>query len=230
MPISSPTDESKGQEIVGRVETGDALLHVQRETLRSLDFTNALMVAATILMAIGTMFSAWTSWRVARLTRDFYSTSNRPYLGVASIKLDRSNPERPASWIEFRNFGNIPSEQTVIEVSTLVNGRLVKDILGLQHVVLSLGLLSPEAPYFFGAMFPPQYLQSVENGSTKLVVIIESTYRDMGGRLHCYHMRYAYVAFLDKYDPDGGSSACTAEMPVYSAKTVWERVVPRAKN
>jgi hypothetical protein len=43
-------------------------------------------------------------------------------------------------------------------------------------------------------------------------------------------MRYAYAWFFDKYDPDGGGSACTGEMPVYSPKTIWETVVTGVKN
>jgi hypothetical protein len=74
-------------------------------------------------------------------------------------------------------------------------------------------------------MFPPQYLHSVTSGSARLVVIVEATYRDLDTHLHCYRMRYGYVSFLDKYDPDGGSSTCTATMPTYSSQTIWDKVV-----
>ncbi len=217
-----PRDTEK--EIAGSDKTEEALLHVQRETLRSLDFTNMLMVTATVLMAIGTSFSAWTSWRVAQLTADFDATSNRPYLGVASLKMDATDPTRPASWIEFRNFGNLPAEQTAIGVSTRIDGHTVADALGLGHVVLSLGVLSPGTPFDFGAFFPPQYLSDVKSGKSRLVIAVESTYKDADGHLHCFEMRYAYAAFLDKYDPDGGGSACTNGMPQYSPETTWEKI------
>jgi hypothetical protein len=223
-------NEPRNDEVAGLSKTGNALLRAQRETLRSLDFTNALMVAATVLMAIGTIFSAWTSWQIARLTGDFYSTSNRPYVGVASIRLNRSDQAQPGSWIEFRNFANMPAEQTVIDVSTQINGNVIANTLGARHVVLSLGIMSPEAPYFFGATFPPQYLQSIMNGKARLTVVVKATYKDIGGHLHCYHMRYAYAWFFDKYDPDGGGSACTGQMPSYNPQTVWDKVVTGTKN
>lgn len=218
------------KQIAGTEKTESALLHAQRETLRSLDFTNMLMVTATILMAIGSSFSAWTSWRVAQLTADFDATSNRPYLGVGSLKLDATDPTRPKSWIEFRNFGNLPAEQTVIGVSTRIDGQTVADALGLRHLVLSLGVLSPATPYNFGAFFPPQYLSAVKSGKSRLTIGVESTYKDADGRLHCFEMRYAYAAFLDKFDPDGGGSDCTAGMPQYSPETTWEKVSTDDKN
>jgi len=211
-------------------KTEDALLHAQREALRSLDLTNMLMVTATVLMAITSIVSAWTSWRVTQLTADFDSTSNRPYLGVASIKLDATDTSRPTSWIELRNFGNLPAEQTAIGVSTRIDGHTVTDALGLQKVALSLGVLSPASPYNFGAIFPPQYLSAVKGGSSRLVLAVQATYRDADGHLRCYEMQYAYVAFLDKYDPDGGGSDCKDGMPQYNPQTTWEKVVTGEKH
>jgi len=209
----------------------EALLSAQRETQRSLDVTTMLMIAATVLMAIGSSFSAWTSWRVVQLTADFDATYNRPYLGVASIKLDASDPARPKSWIEFRNFGNLPAEQTAIGVSNRIDGHPVSDALtGLQKVVLSLGVLSPASPYNFGALFPPQYLNAIRSGSSRLVLAVDATYTDADGHLRCYQMQYAYIASLDKYDPDGGGSDCKDGMPRYNPETTWEKVVGAGKN
>lgn len=225
MPSHSDEREIKGLE-----KTEDALLHAQSETLRSLDVTNMLMVTATVLMAITSAFSAWTSWRVVQLTADFDSSSNRPYLGVASVKLDTSDPAHPKSTFELRNFGNLPAEQTAIGVSTQIDGQAITSPLGLQRIVLSLGVLSPSAPYNFNFAFSPQYLSLVKSGKAHLVVNVEATYRGGDGRLHCYENRYGYVAQFDKYDPDGGSSECSNGMPMYSPQTTWENVVRDATH
>lgn len=180
MPEGAERKNSERREIASLHKGQDTILSVQRETLKSLDLTSMLMVAATVLMAIVTTFSAWTSWRVAHLTQEFYSTPNRPYLGVASMRLDRSDPDRPTAWVEFRNFGNMPAEEGVIDVASAINGNIVADPMGKRHVVLSLGVLSPDAPYFFGAMFPAQFLKPVLSGSAKLVVMIEATYKRFG--------------------------------------------------
>lgn len=42
-------------------------------------------------------------------------------------------------------------------------------------------------------------------------------------------MRYAYVSFLDKFDPDGGSSACKGAMPAYSSRTTIDSIVGSEK-
>jgi hypothetical protein len=43
-------------------------------------------------------------------------------------------------------------------------------------------------------------------------------------------MQYAYVAFLDKYDPDGGGSDCKDGMARYNPEATWEKITAGGKN
>ncbi len=140
------------------------------------------------------------------------------------MRLDRSDPDLPTAWVEFRNFGNMPAEESVIDVASEIKGNVVADPLGKRQVVCRSACFSPDAPYFFGAMVPSQYLKPVLSGSAKLVVMIEAKYNDIDLRPHCYQTRNAYMSFPDKFDPDGGSSSsCNDAMPTYSSRTTIDR-------
>ncbi len=91
-------------------------------------------------------------------------------------------------------------------------------------------MLSPASPYNFGALFPPEYLSPIRSGRSKLVLAVDATYRDADGHLRCYEMQYAYVAFLDKYDPDGGGSDCKDGMARYNPEATWEKITAGGKN
>jgi hypothetical protein len=211
--------DSFEKEIEGLNRTEKRILSAQRAARRTQEITNLLMVAATVLMAVATAFSALASWRMARVATDIFQASERPYVGVESIRLDANNPSGPTSWVVFKNFGSVPADRTVIDVSTSIDGHLVTGGLGEQHVVMSLGVLTPETTYLFGALFPRNYASAVVTGKSRIVVSVRAHYRDAPGKHYCFQMDYIYYWPLKKYDPAGGSNRCTGDMPNYSNET-----------
>lgn len=200
-------------------QTDTGILSAQRKALRAQDLTNVLMVVATSLMAIATAFGAFASWRMARVAGDIFTASERPYIGVQSIRLDAHNGAQPVSWITFKNFGSVPADRAVIDVSTSIDGRPITGGLGKKHVVLSLGVLTPQTRYLFGALFPAQYAQAVLDGRSEIVVSVKAGYMDAAEHRYCFAMNYIYYWPLKKYDPAGGSNECAGDAPVYSDRT-----------
>jgi hypothetical protein len=218
------------KEVADLSQTERKILSSQRKALHAQDITNLLMVAATVLMALATAFCALASWRMARISRDFFQAAERPYFGISSIWLDINNPTEPTSWVQFKNFGSIPADRTVIDVSTSIGGRPVlggalRAGMGTNHVVMSLGELTPQTTYLFGAMFPPQYAKAVADGSSALVVSVKASYMDAPGRRYCFDMNYIYYWPLKKYDPAGGSNDCDSGSPTYSDATTLSRLM-----
>jgi hypothetical protein len=215
--------DSVGQEIEGLRRTEKNILSTQRKALRAQDLTNILMVAATTLMAVATLFGALASWRMARVASDIFRVSERPYVGVESIRLDTTDAAQPASWVVFKNFGNVPADKTVIDVSTSIDGHLQLGGLGRKHVVMSLGVLTPRTTYLFGALFPPRFIKAVTAGKSTIIVSVNTSYRDAAKKRYCFEMNYIYYWPLKKYDPAGGSDECNGNAPVYRDEMTLSR-------
>jgi hypothetical protein len=229
--VNQPEQHETVEEELERLRrTEQGILSVQRKALRAQDLTNLLMVAATLLMAVATAFSALSSWRMARVTAGIFLASDRPYLGVESVDLDLSNAAEPTSWIKFKNFGSVPADRSVIDVSSSIDGHPVLGGaafagLGTQHVVMSLGVLTPQTEYRFGALFPPQFAKPVADGKSRIIVSVGASYRDTSGQHFCYAMDYIYYWPLKKYDPAGGSNKCADDAPVYSDDTTLSHLM-----
>ena len=73
---------------------------VQRlsDVLRFTDFMTAMMVVATI-------FSAFATWRTARVTDLLFTIAERPYIGVERVAVDSVDAEFARLMIDCRNFG-----------------------------------------------------------------------------------------------------------------------------
>jgi hypothetical protein len=128
---------------------------------------------------------------------------------------------RDSDWIH--QSGYVPADLVAIDISTWVNGHAVPGGLGKPHLIMSLGLLAPNAPCYLAAIFPPKYVSAIEHGASKTVVSVRTSYKDATGRLYCFRMNYMYYAPLRKYDPEGGGTDCTSDAPAYSEATTHER-------
>lgn len=219
MPDRQQPRESVEQEIGQLQRTEQSILSTERRALHAQDLTNILMVMATVLMAVATGFGAYASWQMARVATDLFLASERPYLGVESIRLDTTDPAEPGSWITFKNVGNIPADRAVIDVSTSIDGSVVPGGLGQKHVVMSLGVLTPQTTYKFSALFPPYFAQRIVDGKSKILVSVKASYGDAAARHYCFEMNFIYYWPLKKYDPAGGSNECRGAEPVYSDET-----------
>jgi len=172
------------------------------------EFMGAMMVVATILMACATGLSAWATWRSEQIARHVFAISDRPYIGIESVRLNVDDPRLPYALLDYRNFGRIPAENAVIEVWASIDGQIVsfeptrKDV---HKAKLKLGALSPATSYLFAAYFPPQYTAAILAGSSDLSVEVIVTYSGSLQEPYCYRMNFHYFAPLRSFDPSGGS-------------------------
>jgi hypothetical protein len=195
------------------------LRNIQREVgqaetrvLRLQDQMAIMMLAATVLMAVATGLSAWATWRYEEITRRIFAISDRPYVGVQGINLRLDDPKMPCAVLDYRNYGDLPAEHSMIQAWASVDGKVVSfDPLrrGLgPKVKLDLGTLSPHTPHLFGAYFPPQYTEPILKGDANLELTIIVAYKDAAEVPYCYRMNFRYFAPLKSFDPDGGSNHC----------------------
>lgn len=91
-------------------------------------------VAGLVFVIIYAGLTAWQGCltrHLVKISQDTYTAANRPYLGVDGIDLsqttDPANPKLPAAKVDvhIKNFGPVPSINTVIHMSVYQNGVFV---------------------------------------------------------------------------------------------------------
>jgi hypothetical protein len=186
----------------------DSLTRNERRRLSEIlgfaELTTALMVMATIFTGIAT-------WRTASIADMIYLASERPYLGVESLRLDTSKPNEPRVAIEYRNFGHLSSDNTVLDTRMIIDGSVVAG----ETVRLEAGILSPEVPHFVYRRLPPDKYPAIANGRSMLEVEVKATYRGFDRRPLCYFERFRYVVDSARFQVHGGTSRCD-EQPVWA--------------
>src|SRR5579885_621369 len=168
------------------------------------EIMTALMVLATILSAVAT-------WRTASIANAIYMASERPYFGVESVRLDSSKPNEPRVLVQYRNFGHLSSDQTVVYTRVMLDGAPVDG--EVQRIYA--GILSPEVPHFVFRKLPPAKYAAIVGGKASLQVEVKATYRGFDARRLCYFERFRYVADAQRFEITGGSSRCD-EAPAWT--------------
>jgi hypothetical protein len=192
----------------GEQHARDPLTRTERRRLgQILGFTElmtALMVAATIFTGIAT-------WRMANIANWIYLASQRPYLGVESVRLDTSKPNEPRVAIEYRNFGQLSSDNTVLDTRMIIDGAVVTG----ETMRLGAGILSPEVPHLILRPLPPDKYAAIVNGRSKLEVDVKATYRGFDRGQLCYFERFRYLVDAARFEVHGGTSRCD-EQPAWA--------------
>ncbi|HVA81477.1 MAG TPA: hypothetical protein VNF29_11180 [Candidatus Binataceae bacterium] len=179
------------------------LLRVGR-ALRLADFM-------AILMVLATGFSAYATWRTAQVTRMVFAVSDRPFMGVASVKFEETQSASPRIAVNFSNFGKIPALDALVSVHSIVDGKVVKSADG-EMTTLDAGILSPSVPHYFYNYFTPEVYQAVVSGKSKLQVHIHILYKGPAqARQFCYFERVFYDLHSATFRAGGGSDHCAGK-------------------
>lgn len=170
--------------------------------LRLADFMAILMVAATA-------FSAYSTWRTAEVTSRIFAVSDRPFIGVQSVRFEQTSAKVPTIVVDFRNFGRIPASQALTYVHALVDGKLVKQTKG-EMAAIEQGNVSPGVPHFGYAYLPPDDYKEVVSGKSRLMVHVDIEYKGPQkiGR-YCYSERIIYDYHVGSFRHVGGSDKCS---------------------
>jgi hypothetical protein len=85
----------------------------------TLEITNVMAA----MMMFATAFSAYATWKTAQVTNEILLTSQRPYIGVESIKFDNGGSANPRVVVDLRNFGSVQAENALISLRLGLDGR-----------------------------------------------------------------------------------------------------------
>lgn len=169
--------------------------------MRLADFMAILMVAATL-------FSAYSVWRTSLVTARIFSVSDRPFIGVQSVRFEQTGSGTPAIVVDFRNFGRIPADGALTSVLALVNGKTVKQ-RGDKKTATQQGNVSPGVPHFSYAFIPANDYKNVIAGKSRLMVKVNIEYQGPSRAGHyCYFERMIYDFHVASFRHVGGSDKC----------------------
>ncbi len=167
------------------------------EFLGFADLVAVLMVASTVCSAIAT-------WRTASIATAIYKASDRPYMGVVAVTLNRDRPSDPRVRVEYKNFGSVSAEDAVLFRRMLIDGKIV----GGQTRRKAAGILPPEAPHRLFLHLPPTAYDAIVSGRSTLRVEVGATYQGLYHGNLCYLERFVYEPAEDLFEVDGGTPRC----------------------
>ena len=178
-----------------------------RRAIRLADFM-------AILMVIATGFSAYAAWRTAQVTGLVFAVSDRPFMGIESVKFEQRTTATPRVAVSFKNFGRIPALDAFVSVHSVIDGKLVKSADG-DMTTMDTGVLSPGVSHYFYNYLAPELYQAVAAGKSKMQVHVRIYYQGPARtEQFCYFERIFYDQHSATFRAAGGSDRCTGT-PVY---------------
>jgi hypothetical protein len=183
------------------------VLRAERSLLAGVRQLIGIQELLTVMMVVAAVSSAIATWKATQI----YARGERPYMGIASIKLTSDLAHRPYVAVDYRNFGTVPSKKTVLQAWTTIDGKVASynpRKPGERKVRLNLGILSPDTPHLFAAYFTPEALPMIQDGRATLKVAVAISYQGSDGANYCYRMNFRYFWPTGTLDPDGGSDDC----------------------
>jgi hypothetical protein len=192
-------------------EVRDAVTSTPLRTMMSaLEITDLI----ALIMAFATALGAYATWRTEQVTNQTLLISQRPYVGLESIKLVGST--NPKVVEDLRNFGTVQAEQTQVSLVLRVNGdTLSGDSEHQQHEAPL--VFSPGVPHRFYRHITPDTYRGAVQGKVNLAIETQVRYRGPQGDEHCYLTVYNYDHADDVFNPQRGSLSCddmTDQVPV----------------
>jgi len=201
-PDKPATVETLEREIIRRDRSQLARLS---EAIKLADFMAVLMVMATF-------FSAYATWRTSVVTSTIFAVSDRPFLGVQEVSFETQDPEHPTILVTYKNFGSIPSLDTIVAIHAVVDGKIVRQP-GDAMSEIDAGIASPEVPHTFFISIPAEKLQAITAGKSNLQVHVSMLYK---GPAHatqlCYFERFSYSVRLNLFQASGGDDKCGTDV------------------
>ncbi len=170
---------------------------------RIADFLGVVDLIA-VMMVIATVCTAIATWRTASIATSIYLASERPYMGVVSLKLSHDRPNEPRVIVEYKNFGSVAAEDVVMFRRVIVDGQMIKG----QTQRKAAGIVSPGAPHFMFIHLPRASTDAIIAGRSTLRVEIGAIYQGVNRASLCYLERFAYEAEENVFEIDGGSPRC----------------------
>ncbi len=208
MPDKEP--ESPAQASAERRER--EFIRTERSLLARLAQALKLADFMAILMVLATFFSAYATWRTAKLTSTIFAVADRPFIGVQQVAFVGSDPRHPMISVNFRNFGSIQALDTIVSVHAVVDGKVVKLPAGMMSE-MDAGIVSPNVPHDFYVFVPEDQYQAITTGKSNLQVHVKVLYKGPAHEMQlCYFERFAYDLRVNVFLASGGTDKCGTEV------------------
>ena len=188
------------------------ILRTERSQLAKLAQVIKLADFMAILMVLATFFSAYATWRTAKLTSTIFAVSDRPFLGVQQVTFAATDTQHPTILVNFRNFGSIPALDAIVAVHAVVDGKLVQPAADTMSAI-DAEILSPSVPHYFYVSLPPDKYQAVAAGKSNLQVHVRLLYKGPAREKQlCYFERFAYDLGVGVFQASGGDDRCGTDV------------------
>jgi hypothetical protein len=187
------------------IRTERSLLARLRQAINLADFMALLMVLATF-------FSAYATWRTALVTNAIFAVADRPFLGVERVNFQGADPAHPMIMVNYKNFGNIPALDAIVDVHAVVDGKVVKPDSGAMSEI-NAGILSPNVPHYFYISLPLDKFQAVRAATSNLQVHVRMLYKGPAHVMQlCYFERFSFQPSLNIFQASGGDDRCGTDI------------------
>ena len=167
---------------------------VTRTFLRTIISALEITDLIALMMVFATALSAYATWRTEQVTNQILVISQRPYIGLESIKLVGNTNPRVVE--ELRNFGTVQAEQIQVSIALSVDGDALSGDSEPQQQEDSL-VFSPGVPHRFYRHITLDTYRGAVQGKMNLVLETQVRYRGPRGDEHCYRT-------VDNYDHADG--------------------------
>ena len=188
------------------------LLRAERSILARLADAVKLADFMAILMVLATFFSAYATWRTAKLTSTIFAVADRPFIGVQQVAFVGTDAQHPMIAVNFKNFGSIPALDTIVSVHAVVDGKVVTPPAGTMSE-MDAGILSPNVLHDFFVFISPDQYAAVAAGKSNLQVHVRVLYKGPAHEMQlCYFERFAYDPRVNVFLASGGSDKCGTDV------------------
>lgn len=188
------------------------ILRTERSLLGRLAQAVKLADFMAVLMVLATFFSAYATWRTARVTSAIFAVSDRPFLGVQQVAFSQTDSQHPRVVVEFRNYGSIQAVNAIVGARALIDGKPVKDP-EYPMTETDAGILSPNVPHAFNLTLPRDLYQAAVAGKSNMQVHVRMLYKGPAGdQKFCYFERFAYDYRSGIFGASGGDDRCGSEI------------------
>jgi hypothetical protein len=171
--------------------------------LRFNDFMTVMMVAATA-------FSAFATWRTARVTNLLFAVGERPYIGVEQVTVDTIEADFARVVVDCRNFGHVAATGGVARVGVRIDGKTLPTETTAQTE--NIGIVSPTVPHRIFRFVPKVLYDQVREGRSRMIVHVLFNYLGPDRRQFCYSELMSYDKRSASFISNGGSDQCDGQV------------------
>ncbi len=170
----------------------------ERRISNLLGFTEVI----AILMVGATAFSGFATWRTASIADQIMKSSERPYIGVQGVEVDKDASDDPAVAVDFRDFGHVPADEVRVRAELLLGEH------PMTLVTKTIGIMSPQVRHVLFLRLPKDRFEAAIHGAAPLSAQFTARYQNAANREFCYSERFTYSQHSGIFEAAGGTSRC----------------------